>query len=487
MRWVIRVLMWLIAVTLFGGVATAGADERIAFEPFEIETYGGRKVAAEIGSVDVPENRSKSSSQTIKLAVARLKCTAAEPGPPVVYLAGGPGGSAIAAARMPYYLRMFQRLQEHHDVILMDQRGTGRSTPNVRWISFASLPQDVFLSHEKATEALRQWSQKAVEAFGKRGIDLTGYNTVESADDINDLRVALGAEKISLLGFSYGTHLGLATVRRHGERLDSVVLVGTEGPNHNYKLPSTYDSQLRKISDLVARDPEIGSALPDMVALLRRVLARLESEPAVVTVRDPWSSRMVEIPIGKFGLQLILRMDIGDGNDIPNIPLLLASIDRGDYTMLAGYAEKRYRQFGRGMSGMSVMMDLYSGATATRQRRIEEETPDCILGPAVNFLLGEIADIWGNPDLGDEYRRPIHSNIRTLFVSGTLDSNTPPFQAEEIRWGFSNAEHIVVANAGHEDMLPDPEVQSAIARFLDGQDVSDVRIALPPPEFRAIR
>ena len=80
----------------------------------------------------------------------------------------------------------------------------------------------------------------ATELRGK-GIDLSAYNTEASADDLDDLRRALGAEKISLFGFSYGTHLALAAVRRHPERIDRVILAGTEGPDHSQKLPHTFD------------------------------------------------------------------------------------------------------------------------------------------------------------------------------------------------------------------------------------------------------
>jgi pimeloyl-ACP methyl ester carboxylesterase len=104
----------------------------------------------------------------------------------------------------------------------------------------------------------------------------------------------------------------------------------------------------------------------------------------------------------------------------------------------------------------------------------------------MNFPDMYISDLWGNPDLGDEYRGLLVSNVRTLFISGTLDCNTPPYQAEELRWGFSNGSHIIVEYAGHEDTLPNPQVQAAIIDFFDGKDVSGVRISLGKPRFKPI-
>lgn len=93
-------------------------------------------------------------------------------------------------------------------------------------------------------------------------------------------------------------------------------------------------------------------------------------------------------------------------------------------------------------------------------------------------------DAWGAPDLGDDFRAPIESDVPVLAFSGALDSNTPPWQAEETLAGFPNAIHIVVGNAGHEDMLfADRGLTMAALRFLTGEDVSDFRLALPAPRF----
>lgn len=462
------------------------APPQIQFTSYEWADSRGQKVEAEIGKLKVPENRSRRDSKEIELTVVRLKTGSSNPGFPVLYLAGGPGGSAIGEGQFSFMKPLFERLLENHDVILMDQRGTGRSSPSVLWLSPSPLPADVFASENRMVEVIRQGMAQAIESFKKRAIDLTGYNTVESADDLNDLREALGARRVSLLGFSYGTHFALATIRRHSAHLDSVVLVGTEGLNHTLKLPSVYDAQLRKLSDLAAVDPNVGGKVPDMVSLLRRVLDKLDREPAKVQIRSQRAGQLVEVPVGRFGFQLLVRMDVGDGNDFPEFPLLFYTIDKGDYSILRKYVEKRYNQFSRGLSGMSAMMDLYSGATADRIARIKREAGSSVLGNAMNFPDMHVADLWGNPDLGDDYRGPLLSATRTLFISGTLDSNTPPYQAEEIRWGFANGSHIIVVYAGHEDMLPHAQVQSAIVDFFNGKDVSETRISLGRPRFKAI-
>jgi pimeloyl-ACP methyl ester carboxylesterase len=88
-------------------------------------------------------------------------------------------------------------------------------------------------------------------------------------------------------------------------------------------------------------------------------------------------------------------------------------------------------------------------------------------------------EAWDVPDLGDDFRSPLVSDVRALLLSGTLDWNTPPFQAEQLRWGMPNATHLVVRNAGHEQVTTHPEIAGAIRRFLRGEDVSDVDASWP--------
>ncbi len=109
-----------------------------------------------------------------------------------------------------------------------------------------------------------------------------------------------------------------------------------------------------------------------------------------------------------------------------------------------------------------------------------------MLGDIVNFPISEMDDVFGNPDLGDAYRSPIKTDVPTLFVSGVLDNNTQPFQPDDVRKTFKNSTRLVIDNAGHESMLVDPQVQQTIVQFLRGQDVSKVKIALPPLKFEPL-
>ena len=460
-------------------------EGEVWFEPIKSEV-GGQTFEGERGHLMVRENRKNPQSNLIELVFVRLKSTSDKPGYPTVYLDGGPGSSATNIASVPDYMRAFQKLREVGDVILLDQRGVGRSRPNLTFLTPEPLPVDVFADRNVALNAFKERAKMAADHFRSKGVDILAYNSIESAHDVDDLRKALGVEKLNLVGFSYGTHLGLACIRYHGKNLNRVVLIGTEGPDHTDKLPSTSDASIRRLSAIVAEDPEIGAKMPDLTGTLKRVLDRLEKEPVTVTITNQRTKKPIDVKVGKMGLQFLIMRDLGDTNDLPIFPLWFYTMDKGDYSILKRFVERRYNQFSGGLSLMTLVMDISSGVSKARQRQIEKEARTALLGDIVNFPISQMGDVFGNPDLGDEYRSQIRTDVPTLFVSGVLDNNTQPFQADEVRKTFKNSTHLVIDNAGHESMVTDQQVQETMVTFLRGGDVTKVKITLPPLKFQSL-
>lgn len=454
----------------------------LKLEPKTLRAANGREIPAEVGRFWVPENRANPKNNLIELAFVRLKTANPAPLAPLVYLAGGPGDSGTRLADSPQALSEWLPYLELCDVILLDQRGTGRSRPDMTYLSPGEPPLNLFVSRENALNFIVDLSRKAAAHLRGKGIDLTGYTTAQSADDLNDLRVALGAKKLNLLGFSYGTHLAQATIKRHGPHLENVIICGVEGLPMTHKFPRLMDTQFRKLSLLAARDAGVNKQVPDLVALLERVCQKLDQKPLEVEVLDPRSRKAYKIPVGGFGLKFIIRMDIGDASDIPVFPKLLHSIDQGDPRLLQWFVQKRYGMF-LAVSGMTFVMDGASGASPERWAQIRAEAKTSLFGDVMVLPFPHVEEAWGAPDLGEDFRAPLVSDVRTLFLSGSLDWNTPPHQAEEVRWGFTRGTHLVVENAGHEQVLPQPAIQEAILKFLKGEEVRDVHVVLPPLKF----
>jgi pimeloyl-ACP methyl ester carboxylesterase len=421
----------------------------VAFEPYTLNTFDQQEHPAEMGRLWVCENRAH-CSRLIELAFVRLRSTAEKPAAPIVFLAGGPGVPGIAMGRVPVYFQLFERLREVADVILLDQRGTGLSVPNLECSLDAPLPPEVFARYDKGVEGMMSSVRTCAEHWRAQGVELRAYTTSASADDLSDLRRALGAERVSLLGFSYGGELALDAVRRDGDHIERVVFASMRGPDQTMKLPSTYDFHLKRLSRLIVADPTMGSLVPDFAGLLRQVLEKMDRQPLSITVNDRRAGQPVPLSVGPLGLQAVLQGAVSDGRAIP------------------------------------VAMDCSSGWSAERESRVRREASQALLRDVMDFRLRtDICQLVGNPDLGAEFRSPVWSTVPALFLSGTLDAGAPPFQSEEVHWGFPNSVHIVVENAGHES-LPAAAVQSVVVDFFKGQDVSGRRVALPAPQFLSV-
>lgn len=457
----------------------------IRFEPRAFPRPDGGELQGGIGRLTVPEDRtSEAGGAKIELAVARLTSTAERPGPPFVYLAGGPGGSATATATDAESLALYAELLQLGDVVLMDQRGTGRSRPKLVLPSTGDAA-DLFHTRETAVKWFADNLGAATKKFSADGVDLAHYTTVESAEDIEDLRRALGVESIRLIGHSYGTHLALEVIRRHGAHVAAAALFAVAGPEDVRKLPSDLDAQWARVVALAASDANVGRTVDELDALLHRVVTRLGATPVVVTVPDQRAKAPREVHVGAFGLQLMLAMDLGDTRDFPSFPRLLAELDRGETTTLAGLVEKRLAQF-REFNALTWVCRAASEASPERWARIEAAARTSPFGNAANVPFPEVRNALTLPDLGAAFRAPVESSVRTLLVSGSFDCNTPAHQAETVGRGLAGSVALVVENAGHEDPLAMPEVHVVVRRFFAGEDVSGVRLTRPAPRFAAL-
>jgi pimeloyl-ACP methyl ester carboxylesterase len=439
--------------------------------PYVLKTRDNKyRIDAELCRLLVPENRHDPNSQVIEIAFVRLPSTAPDPEPPIVELAGGPGGSAISSftnwsEEMPWW----DALRSVCDVILLDQRGVGLSNPRLDSVERVNLPLDRVVTREEYLEAYREASRKTVVYWTERGVDLRGYTTAESADDIDAIRQALGLEKISIIGASYGSHLSLSTVKRHTPRLHKAIIYLVEGPDDTHKLPSNIEKHLRDVAALLKKDPVWGARIPDLIGLMRQVLDRVAQEPVTVEVEDPESKELVKVVCSHFDLQAATAGPLGYDDHLKELPAAYLAMSEGDFSWLGKKAaEDRRSWLG---SAMSYYMDCASGGTPERLAQIEREAKDTLLGDAINFPYPAVCDAWGNPDAGEEFRKPVVSDLPTLFMTGELDARTPLSNAEAVMRGFSNAHHILIHGMGH-DTPNVPEVRQAVVDFLRGEPVT---------------
>jgi pimeloyl-ACP methyl ester carboxylesterase len=457
---------------------------QLTLEPYVFTAVNGTKVDAEKGTFEVPENRSVANSRRIKISFVRFKSTSATPGDPIVYLAGGPGGPgtlSLMGGRFP----LTMALREVADVIAYDQRGTGSSggLSNALPPCPAQPRIDITKTITRAAiaEAVRAGLTRCFDAWESQGIDIDGYTTMENANDLEDLRRALGASKLNLWGISYGSHLGLTLMKYHGPSVNKAVLSGIEGLDQTIKRPAMTDKMFAHVQELIDADPKLKAIYPDVPGMIRRVTAKLNANPAAVTFTPQGASAPVTIKFDGYALQMLTAGSIADPPAIAQIPLAWLASDKGNYEPAA----RRVYSMVQGMTGFRGMpeaMDLASGATKARLALVTKEAETSLLSDTLNFPMPHVMGIRPQIDAGDAFRAPFKSDIPALFISATLDGRTYPDEAAEEIKGFSNKRRLIVENGGHNIYEADQRVADAVVAFFKGQPTPE-RIEMAPPKF----
>lgn len=385
------------------------------FEPYSFKTFDNRDVAAERGAVTVPEARGGKDGAQRKVVFVRLKSAAAKPAPPIVFLMGGPGIPGSVMLRVPPYYDLFEKLTSNADVIVVDYRGVGMSEPLLD-CKYAQAPP---LSSEPA---LRDWLRANVrwctDQWRKRGLDARNYSAEAIADDVDAIRAELGAGKISLLAFSYGTDVALAAIQRHPERLDRVVLASVDAPDAGLKRPALWDLQLRRVA-------------PELERAVRTLGPRLD-------------------------VQALLRTSMGSARSFEPSAKAIEGLARGDAAPFEASVAKL--SAGLQSSGMGIALGCLRPRTPARRALVAAEAKGALFS-AVNLQLDE--SVCG---VAVPAAPRIWSDVPALFISGALDANTPASEAEEVRFGFPRGEHFIVEGGWHETLTM-PAVQERVIEF----------------------
>ena len=477
MNVIVRIGSLSLAATL---ISPAAPTQLLDVNTQPLRALDGTLFDVTSGFIRVPEMREPVTGEQgrIDLAFVRVRRVGATADASAhMVLAGGPGDSGVnlvtnlAKQGGAALAELFDG-----DIIGVDQRGTGRSRPNLNVPVLYGLPLDVAGSPEVWLPRIEQVCREAAAALRDKGIRLEAYNTRESADDIEDVRKALGYEQLTLWGRSYGSHLALATVARHRALAKRLVLISPEGPDHTWKLPSHVDDVIRRLADRGA---------PDLETQLRRVRSELAQRLLSVSVKNPLNGTLATVVLGPFDLEWMVADALGDPRLLATLPAAVREMSEGKFERLAQIAMVRRMRAGV-QSAMKHMMDLSSGASEGRRRQIDREAPLALVGHAINFPGMFLKDAWSPvTDLGEQFRQPVHSDVPTLILVGDLDPRTPVINAREIAATLPAARVLVLTNATHQfDVFGSAVVRSAIVRFVRGEKIADETLTLPAIQFQ---
>lgn len=445
------------------------------------------------GTVEVPENRLDPESRMITLAVARLHSVAADPAPdPVVQLEGGPGFPSLES--VGGYAK--SSILEHRDYIIWDQRGTGFSEPNLDCTETNEAVWQIFATTDPADQEGKV-IEDSLRACRKRlvgdGLDLDGYNTVQNAADLADLRVALGIDEWNLRGISYGSALAMETIRHHPDGVRSVLLDSVVPPDAPFGGVGRGESALLSFEQLYracADDTACHDAYGDLHALFEKAAARLDAEPYRTTVEDPATGEQRPVAITGQDLWAGLFNAMYDETLIPALPGAAKSIASGDTGIIDALAERGIPFAAGQTEGMTASVDC-----ADRQRLLSPDVVDPFLakhpelGALVHLTLPETGcpewDVASVPPGFNQLLRDDEVDVPVMVMAGRFDPITPVAGTRRVAKALGT-DLLLFPNAGHGAVTSSTCARDIWFAFLDDPTTTPDTACmddLGPPDF----
>lgn len=432
------------------------------------------------GFLTVPESRVGAGAPTIQLAVAiRYAPQGSGQLAPIVYLAGGPGGSALDdfASDPEGWDYPFTQTR---DLVFVDQRGTGYSIPT---LDCPELNEQGEFGDENPEQICRT-------RLNSEGVDLTAYNTAENAADIEALRQALGYAEWDLLGISYGTRLALNIMRDYPQGIRSVILDSPFPPNADTPVDEALNvlESLDTLFDGCGRDSDCDDAFPNLKERFIETVARLNENPEGDFFGDDFVYAVT---------QALNNTDL-----IPMLPLVIFEVTQGNLDILdeisdeGGFSRFQYQDGGEdradseGMYNSVICHDEYVfGDYDAVEQSLLDDIPDELEASMLNpvFEIFQMCDLWQAGAADAVENSAVVSDIPTLILVGEYDHATPPKWGRLTQETLSNSYLFEFPGMGH-SLLSGVECAIQISNdFLDNPSVepdSSCVVAMSGPDFQ---
>lgn len=419
----------------------------LAFKPCML-THPSRlaSLKAECASLEVPENPS-GEGRRIRLSIVRDPAISErKAADPLFIIAGGPGMGAqemyagTAAA--------FARIGRDRDIILVDQRGTGRSEP----LQCDFDPGDEWMQGREPTPDSIDAAVRSCLDKLRAGHDVRQYTTSVAVRDLEAVREALGAPRINLYGISYGTRVAQHYLRRYPDRVRSVILDGVVPPGLALGPAVATDAEaaLARILRRCTAQPACRSAFGDPAATYRGLMAQLRAAPREVRLPDPRTGEPRSLRFGHRHLAAVLRLSSYSAAQASLLPVALhEAAAKDNFTPLA--------------ATLLMLQDSLEGSLAAGMHYsvvCSEDIPfvggvdrarlgSTYMGAETLDLLQRVCAQWPRGPVDADLRRPLASAVPVLLLSGADDPVTPPAYGEAALRGLAAARHVVLAGEGH--------------------------------------
>jgi pimeloyl-ACP methyl ester carboxylesterase len=442
----IGVLLLLIGLALEGHASGQAKPLQPVFDETACDLPGvSREVVPRLrcGTVSVPRNYDNPGADRFRLAVVVIRSPRQPALPdPVVYISGGPGSPltiyADQKARNPY--------APGRDLILVDQRGTGRSEPKLcPDLDGAFLDAAIAVATDPSEDALARrrsvYAACRAEAAA-RGFDLKDFGTTVTVADFEWARRALGIERWNVYGESYGTTVAMTLIALHPETVRSAVLDSLYPPDPRPMQSATVADALDALFRSCSGDPACAGAYPDLAATYRETVAALARAPLIVTVPPETHAPDERVRLTSTLFEALVSRLTYYPTSWPNLPRLIAAVHDRDGEWLG-------EVLASARAAMAAEVNFATNlAVECRDRpHYRDALP---AGASVHDRLqpyGLCAD-WS--DIGPAPLVPAGTVVPTLVLAGEFDPVARPSESQRVAAQIgANARWVEFPGLGH--------------------------------------
>ena len=409
-------------------------------------------LVATCGTLTVPENRSKPEGRRVELAVVRIHSLSETPKPdPVVYLHGGPGSGRL---RRGFATVATNPALAQRDIIYFDQRGVGLSTPSLNCPERETAFIAALSSAAPYADEVQLFSD-ALGACHKRlvdeGVELSQYNTRTNAEDLADLRVAMGYDEWNLWGISYGTRLALETMRSHPNGVRSVVIDSVYPPSAGSAEDSVRSGRrsFEALSNGCATDPACNAANPDVNGALERAATALDADPYGFDYTAADGTALHFVLTGNDAVGGLFNA-MYDTDLIPILPTAITGLANGDRSIIPTIADQGIPFINDATEGAFLSYECADNAERLDRASVKKLRLDA--GRAGLLMLASwqlFCDQWPVEHLPKSFGNVVHSDIPTLVIAGEYDPITPPADSKGVADALDDAVFVQAPHGGH--------------------------------------
>ena len=398
-------------------------------------------VQARCATLRQPENPAQPDGASVDLRIAVIESLSPDPKPDAfTVINGGPGGSSLSLYAQS--AGVFSAILRERDIVIVDQRGTGLSTP-------LDCPEQDALVEDFDQEAVVAATRECLAGFDQ---DPRYFTTSIAVKDLDSVREALGYQQLSLYGVSYGTRVALHYARRYPERTRALIIDGVVppelalGPNAAVNAQQTLDRLLTRCES----DADCSNAFPELGANLETLLNRLTANPVTVEIADPLTGELKQIALGVEHLAITLRMLSYAPETAALIPLIInQAYQDGDYRPIAANALRILNEL-QGMIRAGMHNAVVCAEDIPFIGEVDWAALDAsYLGSTQTESLLTICEHWPSGVIDPDLKDPLTLPIPTLILSGEEDPITPPAYGKLVDSQMPNSLHLIGPGQGH--------------------------------------